>query len=153
MDCPRGPARFGPPPCDGSSVLKDETVGAQGSPLCSIRDQRHVSGEQGCRTAGRERPKADAGCHAVPKGARPFCCEYREDRCRETGIVLTACAGSGVALGKSRLQGQSSFSQLKLSEKQAKAIFISNDVAHSMPTSSSTLSNSTNGWLAWQRRN
>jgi hypothetical protein len=105
MDCPRGPARFGPPPCDGSSVLKDETAGAQGSPVCSTRDQRHVSGEHGCRTAGRERPKADAGCHAVPKGARPFCCEYREDRCRETGIVLTACAGSGVALGKSRLQG------------------------------------------------
>ena len=105
---------------------------------------------------------------AEPRGAREAVCRRRLPRGSEnardrtaadtvridagkTGIGLTACAGSEVALGE-RDCGQSSFSQLKLSEKQAKAIFISERRCTLHAASSSTLSNSTKGWLAWQRR-
>jgi hypothetical protein len=47
---------------------------------------------------------------------------------------------------------QSSISQLKLSEKQAKANFHLERRFTLRVVPSSTLSNSTNGWLGWQRR-
>jgi hypothetical protein len=52
---------------------------------------------------------------------RSTCCEYSEDDAGRTGKGLTACADSDVRWETSDC-GQSSFSQLKLSEKQAKAI-------------------------------
>jgi hypothetical protein len=53
----------------------------------------------------RESPNDTADCHAAPEGNRSFCCEYsRVDACGN-GIGLSACAGSEVALGESRLRG------------------------------------------------
>ena len=76
----------------------------------------------------RERPYADAGCHAAPKSKESFCCEYSEGRSGRTGIDLSACAGSEVAFREQSTARQSSFSQLKLSENRRKH-FISNDPA------------------------
>jgi hypothetical protein len=67
----------------------------------------------------------------------------------EMAFDLNACAGSEVALGESRLQRQSSFSQLRLSETGESNFHLQQrGTLHA--TSSSTLSNSTNGWLTWQ---
>src|ERR1700731_1417283 len=68
-----------------------------------------------------------------------------------TAFDLNACAGSEVALGESRLRWQSSFSQLRLSETGESNFHLQQRrTLHA--TSSSTLSNSTNGWLTWQQR-
>jgi hypothetical protein len=68
----------------------------------------------------RERPCADAGCHAVPGGKKPFCCEYSEDRCIENWHrPQCVCRQRGCARGVATA-GQSSFSQLKLSENRRK---------------------------------
>ncbi len=99
----------------------------------------------------RERPCADAGCHAAPGGKEPFCCEYSEYRCIKTGIGLNACAGSEVALGESRLRG----SQASLNSncrKTGESTFHLERRCRLHAGSSSTLSNSTNGWRAWQWR-
>jgi hypothetical protein len=94
-----------------------------------------------------------ADCHAVPEGKGSFCCGYSEGSMPdELAFDLSACAGSEVALGESRLQWQSSFSQLRLSENRRKQFFHLQQRGTLRATSSSTLSNSTNGWLAWQRR-
>jgi hypothetical protein len=50
----------------------------------------------------------------------------------ELAFDLSACAGSEVALGESRLQWQSSFSQLRLSENRRKQFFIFNNAARCM---------------------
>jgi hypothetical protein len=94
----------------------------QGSPVCSTRDQVHLSDERRLPNRGvRERLYAMAGCHAAPEGKKSFCCGYSENRCRKKlAYDLIACAGSEVALGESRLQWQSSFSQLRLSENRRK---------------------------------
>jgi hypothetical protein len=99
----------------------------------------------------RERPCANAGCHAAPGGKEPFCCEYSEGRCIETGIGLNACAGSEVALGESRLRGsQASLNSNCRKTGESTFHFERRCTLHAGP--SSTLSNSTNGWRAWQWR-
>jgi hypothetical protein len=50
----------------------------------------------------------------------------------ELAFDLIACADSEVALGESRLQWQSSFSQLRLSENRRKQFFIFNNAARCM---------------------
>src|SRR5882757_11073217 len=114
---------------DGSSAPGERKTRERGSPVCSTRDQVHLSDERGCRTAGCER------------GFMPwqFATRLRKARDRsaadtvridagEMAYDLNACAGSEVALGESRLRG----SQASLNsdcQKQAKAIFIFNNAA------------------------
>jgi len=74
----------------------------------------------------RERPIADAGCHATPVAQGSACCGYRENRRRKKQArAHCVCEQRSCAWGVATA-GQSSFSQLKLSVVQAKAIFISN---------------------------
>src|SRR5271163_96730 len=63
---------------------------------------------------GAREARCGAGCHAAPGGKGSCTCEYRGERCGGIGIVLSACAGSEVALGEQATAEQSSFSQLKL---------------------------------------
>jgi hypothetical protein len=71
-----------------------------------LGNQRHLSGERGCRTAGCERgPMPAQVATRTPGGRKPYCCDYSENRCRGTGIGLSACADSEVALGELRLRG------------------------------------------------
>ena len=60
--------------------------------------------------AAEPRGAREALCHgrlpAAPEGKKSLCCGYSEDRCRrKVAFDNTACAGSEVALGKSRLRG------------------------------------------------
>jgi hypothetical protein len=70
----------------------------------------------------------------------------------ELAFDLNACANSEVALGESRLQWQSNFSQLRLSEKQAKAIFISNNAAHCVQCRRQRFPTVRTVWPGWQQR-
>jgi hypothetical protein len=100
----------------------------------------------------RERPCAGAGCHAAPRGKESFCCEYSEDRCRRNWHrPQCLCRQRGCAWGASDCTAVELLST-QIVRKQAKALFISNDATHCNVTSSSTLSNSTNGWPGWQQR-
>jgi hypothetical protein len=89
---------------------------------------------------------------AAPEGKGSLCCEYSENRCRkELAFDLNACADSEVALGESRLRG----SQASLNsdcQKTGESNFHLQQRGTLHATSSSMLSNSTNGWLTWQRR-
>jgi hypothetical protein len=68
----------------------------------------------------RERPCADAGCHAAPGDKKPFCCEYSEGPVhRNWHRPQCVCRQRGCARGVATA-GQSSFSQLKLSENRRK---------------------------------
>jgi hypothetical protein len=68
----------------------------------------------------RERPCADAGCHAAPRDKKPFCCEYSEGPVhRNWHRPQCVCRQRGCARGVATA-GQSSFSQLKLSENRRK---------------------------------
>jgi hypothetical protein len=73
-------------------------------------------------------PVAGAGCHAASEGKNSFCCEYIE-------IDAEECASCSLRVQAARLRlwsrdcGQSSFSQLKLSENRRKQ-FISDGAAH-----------------------
>src|SRR5882757_6389296 len=106
---------------DGSSAPGERKTRERGSPVCSTRDQVHLSDERGCRTAGCERgfmpwqfatrlqkarDRSAAGTVRIDAGVngiRPQCV------CRQRG-----CAW-GVATA-----WQSSFSQLRLSENRRK---------------------------------
>jgi hypothetical protein len=115
---------------DGPSAPKEWKAKEQSSPV-STRDQRHLAGNQVCRTAGvRERPNADAGCHAAPRSKESFYCEY-SGSCRKNRNRPQCVCSSEVAFMEQSTGRQSSFSQLKLSET-GEIIFISNDAAHSM---------------------
>src|ERR1700756_426749 len=70
---------------------------------------------------------------------------------KEMAYDLNACAGSEVALGESRLRG----SQASLNsdcQKTGESNFHCQQRRTLHAASPSTLSNSTNGWLTWQRR-
>ena len=102
---PRGSAECDPSARDGAFCSGRAADEEQGSPVCSTRDQRHLSGERGCRTAGCERGLyARAGCHAAPEGKGPYSCEYRGDRCGGTSIDLSACAAARLRSGSKRLR-------------------------------------------------
>jgi hypothetical protein len=100
----------------------------------------------------RERLYAMAGCHAAPEGKRSLCCEYSEDRCRRN----RQSTSMRVQAARLRLWSRDCVAVELLStqvvRKQAKAIFHFQQRNTLHATSSSTLSNSTNGWLTWQWR-
>ena len=111
-------------------VRKNGRRREQSSSVCSTGDQRPLSGEPGCRTAGCERSRMPAQVatrlrEAQDRSAitvridavkhRPHCV------CRQRG-----CAREGATAG------QSSFSQLKLSENRRKQFFISDNAARCM---------------------
>src|SRR5258708_37546361 len=118
---------------DGSSALGEQKTKERGSPVCSTRDQVHLSDERSCRTAGCERGfYAVAGCHAAPEGKGSFCCGYSEDRCRRnwhsTSVRVQAARlrlGSRDCVAVKLLSTQ-------IVRKQAKAIFIFNNAARCM---------------------
>jgi hypothetical protein len=91
----------------------------QSSSVCSTGDQRPLSGEPGCRTAGCERSLRPAQVATRLREAQDrSAITVRIDA--EKSIGLNACADSEVALGEGATAGQSSFSQLKLSENRRK---------------------------------
>jgi len=105
----------------------------QGSPVCSTWDQFHLSDERSCRTAGCERGFcAMAVATRLQKARNRSAADTVRIDAGELAYDLSACAGSEVALGESRLQWQSSFSQLRLSENRRKQFFIFNNAARCM---------------------
>jgi len=79
----------------------------------------------------REMPDNDAGCHATPRSALDRSAANTVKSKPEKRLDRNCVADSDSALGRSRLQRQSSVSQLKLSVVQAKAI-IADDSARCM---------------------
>ena len=55
FEIPRGPAAYGHSARDGPSAPGEWKTKERGSPVCSTRDQFHLSDKRGCRTAGCER--------------------------------------------------------------------------------------------------
>ena len=93
-----------------------------------------------------------AGCHAAPEGKGSLCCDTARIDAVGTGIrPQCVCRQRGCACGVATAW-QSSFSQLRLSENRRKQFFHFQQRSTLHATSSSTLSNSTNRWLTWQRR-
>ena len=150
---PRGPAAYGRSARDGPSAPGERKTKERGSPVCSTRTSSI------CPTSEAAEPRGarEARCRGrLPRGSgrqNSFCCDYRkENDAGKAGIALNACADSEVALGESRLQG----SQASLNsncQKTGESNFFhlrQRNTLHA--TSSSTLSNSTNGWSGWQRR-
>jgi hypothetical protein len=90
----------------------------QSSPVCSTGDQRHPSGERGCRTAGCERGSVRTQVAMRLREARDPSAANTGRTDTETG--LSACAYSEIALGERTTTRQSNFSQLKLSENRRK---------------------------------
>lgn len=117
---PRGPAGFGLSARDGAyrsgrtEDRKNEALSSVPPGISAICPASYAAGPRGAR---------EALCrYRLPRGSegtRSICCEYIGERCGGIGIVLSACATvrlrSGVATA-----GQSSFSQLKLSENRRK---------------------------------
>jgi hypothetical protein len=120
---PRGAAAvYGPSVRDGSSAPgRAETKRAKLSRLLHEGPGPSVRRARLPNRGVRERLLCQGGCHAAPEGKESFCCGYSEGSMPdELAFDLSACAGSEVALGESRLQWQSSFSQLRLSENRRK---------------------------------
>src|ERR1700730_11632409 len=150
---PRGTAAYGPSVRDGSSAPGERKTKERGSPVCSIWDQVHLSDERGCRTAGCER------------GFMPWQVATRLQKARDRSAADTVRIDAGrnwhstsmrvqaarVRLGSRDCDG----SQASLNsdcQKTGESNFHLQQRGTLHATSSSTLSNSTNGWLAWQRR-
>jgi hypothetical protein len=110
----------------------------------STSDDKQAAGPRGAREAVHRcrlpRDSANTGDRSVADTVKPT----PKDR-----AGLTAFANSDAAWGVATA-GQSSFSQLKLSVVQAKAIHLRRSAIACRP--SSTLSNSTNDCPGWQRR-
>jgi hypothetical protein len=149
---PRGPAVFGPSARDGLSVPGEQkTEKKRSSPVCSTGDQRHPSGELGCRTAGCER-----GPMPMQVATRPFEAGDRSAANTER-VDAKKLASISVRVQTVRLRSGSrdcravKLLSTQIVRKQAKAIsFRTTPPLHA--TSPSTLPNSTNGWRDWQRR-
>jgi hypothetical protein len=112
---------YGPSVRDGSSAPCRAKTKERGSPVCSTRDQVHLSDELGCRTAGCERGfYAKAVATRLQKARNRSAADTVRDRCRKTGIrPQCVCRQRGCAWGVATA-GQSSFSQLRLSENRRK---------------------------------
>ena len=130
----------------------EQATTEQRSPVCSTGDQRHLPGELCCRTAGCERGLVPMQVATRPRETKNHSAASTvRDRCIETGIGLSACAGSEVALGESRLRGsQASLNSNCRKTGESTFHLERRCTLHAGP--SSTLSNSTNGWRAWQWR-
>ncbi len=79
----------------------------------------------------RERPDANAGCHAAPEGTKTFCCEYSESRCEELASYSVRVQATRLRSGSRDCRAVKLLST-QIVRKQAKAIFISNNAAHCM---------------------
>ncbi len=79
----------------------------QGSPVCSTRDQRHLSGERTLPNRGVRESLCRAGCHATP-GDRTVRCDYNEAVSQECGNSPSACAGREVSLRRATASSQAS---------------------------------------------
>jgi hypothetical protein len=123
------------------------------SPVCSTRDQVHLSDEPGCRTAGCERGfYAKAVATRLQKARNRSAADTVRDRCRtnwhSTSVRVQAAR---LRLGSRDCNG----SQASLNsdcQKTGESTFHLQQRGTLHATSSSTLSNSTNGWLTWQQR-
>ena len=149
---PRGPAGCGLRRVVGRLLRERQTRESEALLSAPRGNSATYPASEGCRTMGCERGRcASAGCHAAPANAgdRSAADTVRINAGKTGPISLrlqTAMVRWGVATA-----GQSSFSQLKLSVIQAKAIHLQRRLQlHAK--SSSTLSNSTKGYRAWQRR-
>ena len=151
-NCPRGPAGYGPSARDGSSA-PGEQADERAKLSCLLHwGSAPSAGERCCRTAGCERglvpmQVATRLREAKNRSAASTVRSVPEKR----GIGLSACAGSEVALGESRLRG-SRASLNSNCQKTGESTFHLERRCTLHAESSSTLSNSTNGWRAWQRR-
>jgi hypothetical protein len=102
----------------------------QGSPVCSTGDQRHPSGELGCRTAGCERG-------SVPAQVATWLQEARNPSAANT-VRADEEASVSVRVQTARLRSGSrdceavKLLSTQIVRKQAKALSISNDAAHCM---------------------
>src|ERR1700748_2437330 len=105
----------------GLLVRGERKTKERGSPVCSTRDQVHLSGERCCRTAGAR----EALCHGrLPRGAgkardRSAADTVRIDAERNGIRPQRVCRQRGCAWGVATAW-QSSFSQLRLSENRRK---------------------------------
>ncbi len=110
------------PARDGPSAPRAQRTRERGSPVCSTRDQCHLSDARSCRTAGCERgPLPMQVATRLSERRRSVCCGYSEEHRRKNRMsslrVQAAMVRWGVATAR-----QSGFSQLRLSVVQAKAI-------------------------------
>ena len=151
-DCPVARPRYGLSARDGSSAPEERKTKEQSSPVCSTGDQRHLSGEPGCRTAGCERG-------LVPTQVATRLQRQKISLLRiQRGPVPEELASSSERVQAVRLRsgsrdcGAVKLLSTQIVRKQAKAIFHLQRRGTLRATSSSTLSNSTNGWPGWQRR-
>ena len=145
---PRGPAAYGRSARDGPSAPGERKTKERGSPVCSTRDQCPSVRRARLPNRGvRERPDAMAGCHAAPEGKKSFCCEYREESMPEKLASTSMRVQTARLRLGSRDCGAVKLLSTQIVRKQAKAIFHLRQRGTLHATSSSTLSNSTNGWL------
>jgi hypothetical protein len=152
-DSPVARPVYGPSVRDGSSAPGRAKTKERGSPVCSTRDQVHLSDELGCRTAGCERGfYAKAVATRLQKARNRSAADTVRIDAGGTGIrPHRVCRQRGCAWGVATAMAVKLLST-QIVRKQAKAIFHLQQRCTLHATSSSTLSNSTNGWLTWQRR-
>jgi hypothetical protein len=93
----------------------------RGSPVCSTWDQRHLSGKRNAAEPRGAR-EADILQVATQLQGRTVCCDYREGRCRRNTASASVRVQAERLVSRRATARQSSISQLKFSEKQAKAI-------------------------------
>jgi hypothetical protein len=129
---PRGSAEYSYTARDGSSAPGERKTKEQDSPACSTGDQRHLSDERGCRTAGCERG-------LVPTQVATRLREARDHSAANTvraGAKKLASASLRVQAARlrsgSRDCGAVKLLSTQIVRKQAKALFISNDATHCM---------------------
>jgi hypothetical protein len=128
---PRGPAGYCPSGRMGLLLRESGRREERGSPVCSTGDQLHLSGELCYRTAGCERDPMPTQV-ATRLQETQICCEYSEGTAPKTRHrSQCVCRQRGCAR-EVATAGQSSFSQLKLSENRRKQFFIANNAAHCM---------------------
>lgn len=143
------------PARDGSAAASESEqkrrLKRRGSPVCYARSSS-TSPANRCRTMGCEiglmRRRLPRFCPRVRRGSAAA---DTGKPTRYTGGILTALQGPMVRTWERATAGQSSFSQLKLSEIQAKAI-VSKAEPKKLAEQWSTLAKSTKGCRGWQRR-
>jgi hypothetical protein len=137
----------------GLLVRGERKARERGSPVCSTGDQVHLSDERGCRTAGCERGYLPWQVATRLRKARDRSAADTKgiDAWNNRAFDLNACAAARLRLGSRDCVAVKLLST-QIVRKQAKAIFHLQQRGTLHAASSSTLSNSTNGWLTWQRR-
>ena len=138
---------------DGSSAPGEGQAKERGSPVCSIRIRSILSDEPGCRTAGCERGFVpwQVATRLLKARDRSAADTVRIDAQRKWHTTSMRVQAARLRSGESRLRG----SQASLNsdcQKTGESNFHCQQRRTLHAASPSTLSNSTNGWLTWQRR-